>query len=542
MPKGIPATKNASQLERLRKVIVPVGARVFPDTVCSESPEGIPIPDGLRIRTERGVEVRFIYEGERVSETVRGVPTVAFVREVARKRERIQQLIGLGKFGQQEYAEEFPDSRRLKDDSQVEEERPVTVGEALEEWYQTRVGTIESNTQSDHIRAIRNQLMPLQLPAGLFKDSDYLKPRADYTPPESWSLLQHQGGPARPVDAKNIKILAHLPVSLLSDLAINKIREALLQEIGPKRVNNLMGPLRGAMGRQVSLGNIPRNPFELLKPLKNSNITLKDDAKSGPKRSCNNLDAPLPDMDLKGFLKEEGEVDPFDESEVLKILGNLDAPMVNHMTFAFWTGLRTGETIALRINDIDFQNERILVRRSLSRAVLKSTKTNKQRWVQLLPPAKEAIAAQLRLFGAPDGWVFPNPFTKKRWANESKITKRWRKAIEKSGVRYRRPYQTRHTYASMMLSAGENVMYVAGQMGHADWSMLVKVYGHWIPSGAATKAGELVTAANTKNWGALVALMSSRSNVASVLDDYEGDDMPEDEELAEPEGLVGMEA
>lgn len=85
-------------------------------------------------------------------------------------------------------------------------------------------------------------------------------------------------------------------------------------------------------------------------------------------------------------------------------------------------------------------------------------------------------------------------------------------------------------------------MYVAGQMGHADWSMLVKVYGHWIPSGAATKAGELVTAANTKNWGALVALMSSRSNVASVLDDYEGDDMPEDEELAEPEGLVGMEA
>lgn len=538
MPKGIPVTKTKSPLERLGKVIVPVGARVFPDTVCSEYPEGIPIPDGLRIRTERGVEVRFIYEGERISETVRGVPTVAFVREVARKRERIQQLIGLGKFGQQEYAEEFPESRKVREASQVEAKRPVTVGEALEDWYQTRIGTIESNTESDHIRAIRNQLMPLQFPSGLFKDSDFLKPRADYIPPESWSLSRYQGGPARPVDAKNTKILAHLPVTLLSDLAVNKIREALLQEVGQKRVNNLMGPLRGAMERQALLGNISRNPFELLKPLKNSNIMLKHDAKSGLKASCSNLDAPLPDMDLKGFQQVEGEVDPFDESEVLKILGHLDGSMVNQMTFAFWTGLRTGETIALRINDIDFQNERILVRRSLSRGVLKSTKTNKQRWVQLLPPAKEAIAAQIRLFGAPEGWVFPNPFTKKRWANDSKITKRWQKAVEKSGVRYRRPYQTRHTYASMMLSAGENVMYVAGQMGHADWSMLIKVYGRWIPSGAAKQAGELVAQANEENWRVLLHLANSRSNVASEPDDYEGDGEAEEDGLVESDDLA----
>ena len=77
------------------------------------------------------------------------------------------------------------------------------------------------------------------------------------------------------------------------------------------------------------------------------------------------------------------------------------------MTFAFWSGLRTGETIGLRLNDIDFKNERILVRRSVSRGVLKSTKTNKQRWVKLLSPAKEAIVAQIKLLGAPEGWVFP---------------------------------------------------------------------------------------------------------------------------------------
>lgn len=139
--------------------------------------------------------------------------------------------------------------------------------------------------------------------------------------------------------------------------------------------------------------------------------------------------------------------------------------------------------------------------------------------------------AQIKLLGAPEGWVFPNPFTKQRWANDSKITKRWRKAIEKAGVRYRKPYQTRHTYASMMLSAGENVMYVAGQMGHADWSMLVKVYGRWIPSGALTQAGELVATANANNWGALVALIGERRDVAPQLDDYGDDDEPENAEL-----------
>lgn len=532
MSKGIPAAKSKSLLDRCAKLVVPVGAKVFPDTVCSEFPEGISIPDGLRIRTERGVEVRFLYEGERMSETVRGVPTVAFVREVARKRERVQQLIGLGKFGLQEYAEEFPESRKVKAAKAVEEKRPVTVGEALDEWYQTQLETMESNTASDHIRAIRNQLMPLQLPSGLFKDSDYLKPRPDYTPPASWSESRYNGGPVRPVDVKNTKILAHLPVHLLTDLAISKIREAIGREVSPKRVNNLMAPLRGALERQEFLENIPKNPFKMLKSLKKSKV------KTGKDGVIDNLNAPLPKTDATGFILKEGKVDPFDKSEVLRILQHLDAPMANHMVFAFWTGLRTGETIALRTNDIDFENDRICVRRSLSRGLLKGTKTDKERWVQLLPPAKEAMLAQIKLLGAPDGWVFPNPFTRKRWANDSKITKRWKNALEKAGVRYRRPYQTRHTFASMMLSAGENVMYVAGQLGHVDWSMVVRVYGHWAPSGAVNVAGNLVATANTNNWGDLVELLAKRSEVVPLPEDYEADDELEDEELVESDDLA----
>lgn len=40
----------------------------------------------------------------------------------------------------------------------------------------------------------------------------------------------------------------------------------------------------------------------------------------------------------------------------------------------------------------------------------------------------------------------------------------------------------------MMLSAGEHPMWVAKQMGHADWTMIARVYGRWMPS-ADTEAG-----------------------------------------------------
>jgi integrase len=44
--------------------------------------------------------------------------------------------------------------------------------------------------------------------------------------------------------------------------------------------------------------------------------------------------------------------------------------------------------------------------------------------------------------------------------------------LKAANIPYRNPYQTRHTYASMMLSAGENPMWVASQMGYKDWGIL----------------------------------------------------------------------
>lgn len=56
----------------------------------------------------------------------------------------------------------------------------------------------------------------------------------------------------------------------------------------------------------------------------------------------------------------------------------------------------------------------------------------------------------------------------------------WNAALKRAGLRHRKAYQSRHTYACWSLSAGANPNFVASQMGHADAQMVYRVYGTWM--------------------------------------------------------------
>jgi integrase len=117
------------------------------------------------------------------------------------------------------------------------------------------------------------------------------------------------------------------------------------------------------------------------------------------------------------------------------------------------------------------------------------------REVKLLQPAIQALVAQKAHTFLKNAEIFQNPQTQARWTGDQQIREMmWIPALKKARVRYRKPYQTRHTYASMMLMAGEHVMWVARQMGHTDWSLTAKRYGRWIHSDmpdAGSKAEKL---------------------------------------------------
>jgi integrase len=88
-------------------------------------------------------------------------------------------------------------------------------------------------------------------------------------------------------------------------------------------------------------------------------------------------------------------------------------------------------------------------------------------------------SAKLTYLKTPE--IFENPVTHKPWHDDrSQRDHYWQPALKRLGIRMRRPYQTRHTYATTALMAGVNPSYISRQMGHRSPKMLFSVYAKWI--------------------------------------------------------------
>lgn len=179
--------------------------------------------------------------------------------------------------------------------------------------------------------------------------------------------------------------------------------------------------------------------------------------------------------------------DPLSPQEADRILASMhdhyDPRIVHYFEFAFRTGMRPEELIALQWGDIDWNHGTIRVERARTAGEEKDLKTYHARDVDLVTPALEALRAMkpwtyLNGLEAP---IFQNPVTNRPWHDDrSQRDHYWTPTLRRLGIRRRRAYQTRHTYATTALQAGVNPSYVARQMGHANAKMLFTVYSKWI--------------------------------------------------------------
>jgi len=162
----------------------------------------------------------------------------------------------------------------------------------------------------------------------------------------------------------------------------------------------------------------------------------------------------------------------------------LSAPVVNYFTAAFFTGLRPSELIGVRWSDVDFSRRLVRVQRAIVRGKAKAktkTKTKTVRDVDLNVRALAAFEAQRLHTQLAGGVVFNNPATGKPWADIQTQWEIWNLCLRRCKLRYRVPYQTRHTFATLALHlAGARPGYVARQLGHANTGMLFNVYAKWI--------------------------------------------------------------
>jgi integrase len=74
----------------------------------------------------------------------------------------------------------------------------------------------------------------------------------------------------------------------------------------------------------------------------------------------------------------------------------------------------------------------------------------------------------------------------------------WKPALKHLGIRWRRAYNTRHTYATVALMAGVPPAYIASQLGNSV-KMLLDRYARWIPGGDQGNARALLVAAMTSD-------------------------------------------
>jgi integrase len=201
--------------------------------------------------------------------------------------------------------------------------------------------------------------------------------------------------------------------------------------------------------------------------------------------------------------------DPFIPAERDRILADMaqryDERVEAYFRFAFYTGMRPEEIIALRWSDLDAAQGTIRVQRvrTFRGAERDGSKTHTVRDVDLVPDALAALAtmkphtAMLRVErnGDTAADIFQNPVTGKAWHDErSQRDHYWRPALKRLGIRWRRPYNTRHTFATVALMAAVPPAYIATQLGHSV-KMLLDKYARWIPGADGGHARAMLAAA-----------------------------------------------
>lgn len=186
---------------------------------------------------------------------------------------------------------------------------------------------------------------------------------------------------------------------------------------------------------------------------------------------------------IRPLKQKRTDVQPFSLDEVHRILATVRPDYRDYLTVRFFTGMRTGEVNGLKWKYVDLERNLILVRESIvGGEEEESLKTEtSHRDILMLPIVRAAIESRLKARDPDSPWVFAtsegNPINANNFSNRV-----WYPLLRYLELDPRRPYQTRHTAATLMLAAGENPEWIAQVMGHSTTAMLFKVYSRFVPN------------------------------------------------------------
>ena len=187
------------------------------------------------------------------------------------------------------------------------------------------------------------------------------------------------------------------------------------------------------------------------------------------------------------YKKEVGRIDSwtFEESRTLLEVAEAKEKTIYPAVLALLhTGMRRGEMIALRWEDVDFDRSRITIRRAKVRGKITVPKSGKAREVPLSAELAEVLRdmaeTRHRREGFADpGWVFLSAKGQQLMErNFNRSFTRLTTAAAKKKVRPLNLHCTRHTFATMALDSGRSIKWVAEILGHSDPTITLRTYAH----------------------------------------------------------------
>jgi integrase len=260
-------------------------------------------------------------------------------------------------------------------------------------------------------------------------------------------------------------ILGRVKLKNLTPVNVQTLyRDRLDVGLAPSTVNKIHTVLHKAFGQAVRWSLIPRNPTDAVK-------------------------APRP-------APEEMRPHSADETRRLLDAGKGDRLEALYV-LAVTTGMRRGELLGLKWSDLDLENARLSIQRTLTRTdngkrvALGDLKTKKSgRTIRLTPQAVKALRSHLEWqlgqieargdLYEDQGLVFASEAGTP--INPSNLRQRsLAPLLKKAGLPHIRFHDLRHTCATLLLSKGVHPKFVQELLGHATIAITLDTYSHVMP-------------------------------------------------------------
>lgn len=195
-----------------------------------------------------------------------------------------------------------------------------------------------------------------------------------------------------------------------------------------------------------------------------------------------------PCVGIKRLKVPRQDIRPFTLEEVRLLLARVRGDYRPYLTFRFFTGVRSAEAHGLKWKHVDFAAHEVLIRETYQHGRTEYTKTDgSQREIHMSQPVIDALMAMRPAGYAADTHRFDDTYVFRTKGghpidNSNFVDRVWAPLLRSLGLAYRRPYDMRHTCATLWLAAGEAPEWIARQLGHTTTEMLFRTYSRYVPN------------------------------------------------------------